>query len=527
MIVERRMSMNENLFQRTQEWMQLERKTLEQRKEAEKFYESYLMNLVEEDFIKRNKNKVYERVEYLVVSVGTSYEPIVLSIKLFQPVKILFLYTAKVAPTLRKIVKYCDLEPMAYEKRKISETNPLDIYREIKRSYLEWEKPDKMYIDFTGGTKAMSAAAAMAGALIDVQLVYIGTDDYLVDFRKPNPGSETLYYISNPLVIFGDLEIEKALTLFHEYNYAGAQEKLLILKESIPDPNIRQQLNFVYLLAKVYEAWDALDFSQAYQMICELNKQLKRDRTMHDTFLMMDFCDNLEKQEQILNNLFKIPKLLKERKNLEVLKSKEIMTALMFTMMQNALIREKQEKYDMATLLFYRLLEMIEQRRLCKYQLFVSKMEYTNIKYNIKRQPEFSEISEEERLELLKKKIQQIKTNVFDKQMNGYLPEQVSLLEGFIILLALADPIVKDGKEHDIDKLKRIRSMVFLRNNSIFAHGLGPVGYKDYIKFKTFVLELFQEFCRIERIDYQNYKNDIEWLNPMDSQNYAIGMRGE
>ena len=78
----------------------------------------------------------------------------------------------------------------------------------------------------------------------------------------------------------GDLEIEKALTLFHEYNYAGAQEKLLILKESIPDPNIRQQLNFVYLLAKVYEAWDALDFSQAYEMICELNNQLKCDRTI-------------------------------------------------------------------------------------------------------------------------------------------------------------------------------------------------------------------------------------------------------
>ena len=30
----------------------------------------------------------------------------------------------------------------------------------------------------------MSAAAAMAGSLISVQLVYVGTNDYLVDFRK-------------------------------------------------------------------------------------------------------------------------------------------------------------------------------------------------------------------------------------------------------------------------------------------------------------------------------------------------------
>lgn len=54
----------------------------------------------------------------------------------------------------------------------------------------------------------------MTGAMIDVQLVYVGTTEYLSDFRKPNPGSETLYHIVNPLSVFGDLEIEKALVLF-------------------------------------------------------------------------------------------------------------------------------------------------------------------------------------------------------------------------------------------------------------------------------------------------------------------------
>ena len=162
-------------------------------------------------------------------------------------------------------------------------------YREIKRYYLEWKKPEKMYIDITGGTKAMSAAAAMTGAVIDIQLVYVGTNDYLADFRKPNPGSETLFYINNPLAVFGDLEIEKAFALFEKHNYAGAKEKLAVLKENIPDPNTRQQLNFVYLLAETYEAWDALDFIPAYQNITILNRQLRRDRKMHKTFLIMDF----------------------------------------------------------------------------------------------------------------------------------------------------------------------------------------------------------------------------------------------
>ena len=80
----------------------------------------------------------------------------------------------------------------------------------------------------------MSAAAAMAGAVINVQLIYIGTTQYLTDFRKPEPGTESLYYISNPVEIFGDLEIEKAFALFDKYNYSGARKKLKKLKESVP-----------------------------------------------------------------------------------------------------------------------------------------------------------------------------------------------------------------------------------------------------------------------------------------------------
>ena len=230
--------------------------------------------------------------------------------------------------------------------------------------------------------------------------------------------------------------------MFERHNYAGAQEKLAVLKESIPDPNIRQQLNFVYLLAKVYEAWDALDFGPAYDNIAALNQQLRRDRQTHQQFLLMDFCTHLEKQQEILAHLKDIPALVKEKKNMDILKTKEIISALMFTMCQNGLIREQQEKYDMATLLFYRLLEMIEQRRLAAYNLFVSKMEYKEIRYNTKRAPEFAGLSRDDQYELLKQKVQDIKTKIFGKGTN-YLPEQVSLLEGFILLHALGDLIRK------------------------------------------------------------------------------------
>lgn len=46
--------MNKELEERTAEWMRLERKTLAQRQKAEEYYDSQLMVLIEDDFIKRN-----------------------------------------------------------------------------------------------------------------------------------------------------------------------------------------------------------------------------------------------------------------------------------------------------------------------------------------------------------------------------------------------------------------------------------------------------------------------------------------
>ena len=71
--------------------MKLERKTLEQRKEADRYYDENLMDLIMEDYITRNKKWIRDEADYLIVSVGTSYEPIVLNISLLAPKKIMFL----------------------------------------------------------------------------------------------------------------------------------------------------------------------------------------------------------------------------------------------------------------------------------------------------------------------------------------------------------------------------------------------------------------------------------------------------
>ena len=90
-----------------------------------------------------------------------------------------------------------------------------------------------------------------------------------------------------------------------------------------------------------------------------------------------------------------------------------------------------------------------------------------------------------------------------------------------MLLLAMGDSICQSGTGRPIDFIKKTRSMVYLRNNSIFAHGLGPVGKDNYLKFSKFVTEVFQRYCGLEKIDFYKVKNDISFLNPMESKYYS------
>lgn len=509
----------------TEQWMQLERKTMDQRRKAALFYDEYLMKPIEEEYIRNNKDMVFEEVEYMIVSVGTSYEPIVLNIRLLHPGKILFLYTEKSHRTMSKVIEYCKLNPMQYDKSMVSEVDPMDIYREIKKFYLASGKPSKLYVDFTGGTKAMSAASALAGAMIDVQMIYCSTEDYLVDFRKPNPGSERLTYIENPLAVFGEFEIEKAFELFDKYNFAGAKEKFYALKESLPDPALRQQLGFVSLLAASYEAWDALDFIPAHENMMRLKKEIERDRKLHGNYLLMDFSLHIDRQCMMLEQLSKIPALQEARNMRAILDDTEILHALVLTIYQNAKTREEQEKYDMATLLHYRLLEMMSQRRLFHYGIFASHPDYRQVVYNLQRFPELRDMNPEDRFQWLSDRYRNLSQTVFRREPDRYLPSPIASLDGFILLAAMGDPLVGSQLADAVTMIKRLRSMVYLRNNSIFAHGLGPVSLKDYTRFRTFVVGLFEKFCSIEKMNFKECEYYSNWINPIRSANYTRAIR--
>ncbi len=54
----------------------------------------------------------------------------------------------------------------------------------------------------------------------------------ILHLRKPEPGSEELFYIDNPVEVLGDIELEKVFALI-KVNSSGAAGKLKKLKDNL------------------------------------------------------------------------------------------------------------------------------------------------------------------------------------------------------------------------------------------------------------------------------------------------------
>lgn len=79
-----------SLHELAEHWKQLERKTVKQRQAADAYYENILMEPIIQTFVENNQTKAPAVVECMIMSVGTSYEPLILNIKLLEPQRVLF-----------------------------------------------------------------------------------------------------------------------------------------------------------------------------------------------------------------------------------------------------------------------------------------------------------------------------------------------------------------------------------------------------------------------------------------------------
>ncbi|MGB4482884.1 MAG: TIGR02710 family CRISPR-associated CARF protein [bacterium] len=467
----------------------------EEAAEAARYYREEVFPLTCRLCVERERKKMAGKQIYgLILTVGTSPEPLILSLLACQPQKALFLYTEDTERYLDDIINYVQLSPSRWDKRLVQKSDPRTIYQVVKEIWEQWGRRSDIAVDITGGTKSMTGGLALVGAFLGFELLYVDNERYLKEQRRPYPGTECLKVLPNPYTVFGALKEKNALELLRRQEFHGAGQILTELVEKVPDP---RRFQYLLALARAYEAWDGLNLKEA----CD---QLGRAAAIAEKLHWGEATDEtifLREQQKRVGHLAELLPAKPRESTLPLLQDREAVETLVFTLYHNARRRAAQGKWDAASFFLYRLLEIMEQRRLALYGIDTAR-------------PDYSLLPGEGLLDKFNAVRQQIKFPRLEE-----LPSPIALTDGYFLLEALADPLrlsaVPTGKGVGIH-WGRFCSQIENRNYSILAHGFIFVSEEQYLNFKEMVEQILDLFCTVEGIDGEEAREKTWFLTRED-----------
>ena len=365
----------------------------------------------------------------LLISVGTGTTPskravkslaeaIIKSIKHHNPDKTFFLVTQESEKTtIPKILP--KLKNIQHELIRIDNPNNVQtIYENLRCKVEEIRKNhDQLIIDYTSGTKAMTAALTILATIFEAEEL-----SYITGKRKAGivqPGTEQIVPI-HPYFILAEQKIKTALKFFNTNQYSTTIKILTEIKRTVKDPEITNRIHPILQLAKAYEQWDKFHHEKAFKIIQKLK------------------ISKLSGNKQFLGQLLSMNK-----------QGKEPEPYYIADLINNAERRAEEAKFDDAVARLYRTIELIAQ-------------------YELKRKYKI-ETSNAKREQIPKKLLKE--WGITPNTQKIKLPLQ----RDYELLAAKDNPL---GIKFIQDK--KLKDLLSKRNKSILAHNLKPVDRKTY-----------------------------------------------
>ena len=184
-------------------------------------------------------------------------------------------------------------------------------------------------VDFTSGTKAMSAGAALAAVSEATRVSYVS--GIRVGGRVAKGGEQVLTY--TPVMGIARMQERLAGELFNLHQFAASQRILESVEQSVPDPELSAGIRELRAVIKGYRLWDMFRHEQAFEML----SKSKRVPSQNKEFLGR-LCSAEDRAPFFVADL-----------------------------LNNAERRFEEGKYDDALARLYRTIELIAQHRLRSY----------------------------------------------------------------------------------------------------------------------------------------------------------------
>lgn len=222
----------------------------------------------------------------LICSLGGAPEPVVASLVSWRPARVIFLTSAQTASDVGAkvlpLAQNAGLEVLAGASDVLSVSDAQDLklcietWRPLAEQVANWLARGESYavvVDFTGGTKCMTAALALLAHRWRCLFSYIGGTERTKDgVGVVISGREQVRHAINPWNALGYATVEDAVLLFDRGQYAASAGHLDEAMRKVSEPGTRRELATLKMLADAYAAWDRFDHRSARSHLANVVK---------------------------------------------------------------------------------------------------------------------------------------------------------------------------------------------------------------------------------------------------------------
>ncbi|HOU51741.1 MAG: TIGR02710 family CRISPR-associated protein [Smithella sp.] len=377
----------------------------------------------------------------MIMSLGGSPEPLRKSLAEHQPHILIFFASHDSVIKSGEVLQGLATKPKTETEITENPNSLYECYKAAKRCIdraARREIPEQdIIVDYTGGTKVMSAALLLATAGHAFGFNYVGGDERSKDgLGVVQNGHEQMYEDMNPWAAFAEEERRQIVTLFNARRYTAVIQILDLCKRQLP-AQIGAFFQFVRPLANGFLFWEQFRHKEALDC-------LKKGATLADDYLKHYADEHYTRlREELQNHINYLADLLTKTNGMQI--SNMI---LIKELINNARRRMDDKRFDDAAARIYRALELYGQ--IC--------FEKTVGCANDRVKP--AKIPEELREEFIRK-YRDPQTDMMK------LPLQAT----FTVLRAAGH----DAGQRFFECEKKIKDIQSARNKSILAHGIQPV----------------------------------------------------
>ncbi|MCP9440768.1 MAG: TIGR02710 family CRISPR-associated CARF protein [Nitrospira sp.] len=399
-------------------------------------------------------------VDAMIVSVGGSIEPLVTTLRAHRPTIVIFFaseQTVELIGTIKDRVRDLGIPET---DRKVVTSDPQDLvtcYTDALRCAAlidELDIPhDRVAVDFTGGTKVMSAALALATVGKGFSFAYVGGYERSKEGRGVViTGSETIVHRDDPFAVFAVEERRRLALFFRTFQFTAA---LTLIQSALARP-LREPDRLAFKLigevAHGYLFWERFEYQRALETLGRCLKQwttaVQANPSLRYANILPTVAENVTWLEDLSAHTARFSRYHQ---------------LLVADLLANADRRAAEGSYDDGIVRLYRALELgaqvsIQRRLGC----------------GTDRVP-INQIPETVRPDFLAR---------YRQDEAGTL--QLPLEASYRLSAALGEP---EGQrfEQQRGQFKKVQSA---RNSSWLAHGMNPANEKDYRHLREVVLTI-------------------------------------